>query len=132
MITPPNHISPATWTTLEALFEGEFPSRNQDYDAHEQPHVREAVRIYRYLKALSLEVTQHANEIAISLVNGELAGHFGFRIEIPTLHGCHTAYLAHEELRLLAAYTPALAELLVESLDGPSTTPIPNTPKIIL
>ena len=113
-----NLLDPQIKDVLEQLFEGRFPSRNRNFYAHEAPHVRQAVKIYRFLQSVLRDFRAEPQDVTVTPVGHSFAGNYGVRIEFPALHGNRTAYLADYELELCTRYCPELASLIEGKLPG--------------
>ncbi len=109
---------PMTWAVLRALRGGAKLSRNRHFSLFQDPRARKALRLHRYLESVVRDVRAYQEDLSVfRAIKPGLAGEYALRIEFPIINGHRTAYLRHQELRLLAEDEPEVAMLLNRRLD---------------
>ncbi|MFN3198757.1 MAG: hypothetical protein ACE366_10160 [Bradymonadia bacterium] len=105
-------LDPTTWAVLRALRGGARISRNKHFALFEDPKVRRALKIHRYLRSVVRDIERFPDAVQVKAVGHPEGDNFTLRIEIPSLRGRRTAYLSSTELHLLAQDAPEVAQLL--------------------
>lgn len=121
-------FDPTTWAVLRALRDGARLSRNKHYALFEDPQVRRALKVHRYLRSVVRDIERHPEGVRVEATGRPGGADFSLRIDIPSLRGRRTAYLSGAELALLAQDAPQVAALLERLLtdDGGDAGPPPS------
>lgn len=120
MVRHASELHPTTWRMLRALRAGVRISRNRHYALFEDKHVRQAVKLHRYLQSIVTDVRRHADRLTVEPVQTDERGAHALRLNFEEMNGSRVAYLTDLELELLAEDAPEVARLLKGALTASS------------